>query len=89
MFLNAYPIMKFEPCQRTPSQSMIKYEYLEASSSSDVKFCRLFGMFCAEIFEVYLFIDFDRILRGFVEGFGKPKASIFAFFCIIFSMQSL
>ena len=30
--------------------------------------------------------DFDRILGGFWEGFGKPKSSIFAFFPCFFDV---
>ena len=29
-------------------------------------------------------LDFERILGGFWEGFGKPKSSIFALFSVLF-----
>ena len=34
-------------------------------------------------------IDFERILGGFGEGFGRPKSLMFAVFFVIFSMQNL
>ena len=36
---------------------------------------------------VFWDLDFDRILGGFWEGFGRPKSSIFAFFFDVFSMS--
>ena len=42
-----------------------------------------------EKFDVFGVLDFRGVLDGFWESFGKPKASIFALFCIISSMQNL
>ena len=37
-----------------------------------------------EKLHVFWDLDFDRILGGFWEGFGRPKSSIFALFSMFF-----
>ena len=44
----------------------------------------IFWLKIDEKIDVFANIDFDGILRGFWEGFGTLKSSIFAFFSMFF-----
>ena len=45
---------------------------------------RVFRAKIAEKSHVFWTLDFDRVLGGFREGFGRPKSSIFALFSMFF-----